>query len=218
MLRNTPDVFNNRKQIRHYLQEIAPDHTIIKNALEKTYDLVPSKQSLIPYKVHVVGPFNEKVNKALYETSTFSGVLANRGLLTAPYNFVYEVRLSQGNSAVQHDIDVNGHIQPVMDKNLYKRRDIIKNTTLEIGMHAAVLSSILLENNLDISYTLCFENNENGSSERWNHPALDFITDEVQFIMSTGYSDNEKYWPAGEEKPEIAEVINWIKKNPTQGE
>ena len=36
------------------------------------------------------------------------------------------------------------------------------------------------------------------------------IDDEVQFIMSAGYADIEKYQESVEEKPNFTEVVQWI--------
>ena len=204
------EILENRKQIRWYDQEKIPDKEIIDFALKKTYETVASKQNLMPYKVHVVGPLNKEVNNALYETSTWSGITANYNLITAAYQFIYEVRLAKGSEKVIKDVEINGHIQPPMNPELYKTRGGIKNTNIEIGMHATILSKILIENGLDVSYTLCFENNDNNQSERWNNPNLSFITDEVQFILSAGYPDLERYFESREERPSFNEVVQWV--------
>src|SRR6056300_926602 len=131
------EVLENRKQVRFYDQEKVPDRELIEFALEKTYETVASKQNLMPYKVHVVGPFNINVNEALYDASTYSGVKANFNLKTAPYQFVYTARLVKGNEKVLQDVAI-GHIQPPLDPELYLTRGAIKNTNIEIGMHVTL--------------------------------------------------------------------------------
>ena len=203
------EIIENRKQIRWYDQNRTPDKSLIDECLHKTYTAVASKQNLMPYKVWAIGPFNKKLNEGLYAISQHhSGVKANYNLLTAPYQFVYTVRLAEGNSKVFSDITV-GHQQPPMDPERYKDRIIIKNTNIEIGMHATILSKLLIENGLDVSYTLCFEN-WTTHPEYWAEQGFDFIDDEVQFIMSAGYPDNERYYESTEDKPEYLNIVEWI--------
>lgn len=204
------EVYKNRKQVRWYDQTKTPDKSIIEKTLKDTYDLVASKQNLMPYNVWTIGPFNEKLNQGLYDISAagVSNVKANYNLLTAPYQFIYTVRIATANSKVQSDLDY-GHIQPPLDPNLYKTRAIIKNTNIEIGMHSTILSKLLIENGLDVSYTLCFQDWEH-RTDLWKEKGFDFIDDEVQFIMSAGYPDSERYYESMEEKPNITEVVKWV--------
>lgn len=203
------EIFENRKQVRWYDPDTVPDKSIVKKCLEDTYYLVASKQNLMPYKVWAIGPFNQKLNQGLYKISQHhSGVKANYNLLTAPYQFIYTVRLAKGNSKVADDI-ASGHEQPPMDPERYKSRITIKCTNIEIGMHATILSKLLIENGLDVSYTLCFED-WSTHPDYWAEQGFDFIDDEVQFIMSAGYPDTERYYESTEEKPNIKEVVQWI--------
>ena len=158
------ELFEKRSQIRFYDKTKAPDKALIKKCLEDTHYLVASKQNLMPYKVWVFGPFNEKLNQGLYDISRAppSRTDSNHNLETAPYQFIYTVRLCKGNSKVMNDL-AGGHNQPMMDPKQYKETYAIKKTNVEIGMHALILSSLLIENGLDVSYTQCFQdwNNSN---------------------------------------------------------
>lgn len=204
------EIIENRKQIRWYDQNRTPDKSLIDECLHKTYTAVASKQNLMPYKVWAIGPFNKGLNQGLYDISAagVSKVRANYNLLTAPYQFIYTVRLATANSKVESDIS-SGHIQPPLDPNSYKTRAIIKNTNIEIGMHATILSKMLIEQGLDVSYTLCFQDWEL-RTDLWQEKGFDFIDDEVQFIMSAGYPDLERYQESTEDKPNITEVVEWI--------
>ena len=204
------EIFENRKQVRWYDQTKTPDKELIEKCLEDAHYLVASKQNLMPYKVWTIGPFNEELNQGLYDISAagVSNVKANYNLLTAPYQFVYTARLTTPNAKVQSDID-SGHIQPTANPEMYKQRFAIKNTNIEIGMHATILSKLLIENGLDVSYTLCFQDWEL-RTDLWQKKGFNFIDDEVQFIMSAGYPDIERYHESLEEKPDITEVVKWI--------
>ena len=204
------ELFEKRKQIRWYDQTKTPDKALIEKCLEDTHYLVASKQNLMPYKVWVFGPFNEELNKGLYDISSLppSKTKSNHNLENAPYQFIYTVRLAKGNSKVIGDLE-SGHNQPAMDFKQYKRKYALTKTNIEIGMHATVLSSLLIEHGLDVSYTLCFQDWLQ-RRELWQEKGFDIIDDEVQFIMSAGYADIEKYQESPEEKPNFTEVVQWI--------
>jgi hypothetical protein len=44
----------------------------------------------------------------------------------------------------------------------------------------------------------------------WKDSAFTFLEDEVQFIMSAGYEDPERYYDSGEDKPSYDQVVQWI--------
>ena len=202
-------VYEQRKQVRWYDQDRTPSKELIDKCLVQTYELVASKQNLMPYKVYVIDN-NRELNQALYDISqeALSTKSANYNLLTAPYQFVYTVRLAGGNSKVDSDVNDWGHSQPPMNPDQYKTRETIKNTNIEIGMHATILSKLLIENGVDVSYTLCFPNWEY-NQELWHNKGFTFIEDEVQFIMSAGYDDPEKYFDSPESKPDYDTVVQW---------
>ena len=50
------ELFKKRKQIKLYDVNNTPDKALIESLIDKTFDLVPSKQSLIPYKIYILGP------------------------------------------------------------------------------------------------------------------------------------------------------------------
>lgn len=200
------DVYQQQKQVRWYDQTRVPPRSVIETALSETYELVASKQNLMPYKIYVIEQ-NQTLNQGLYNLSQeiLSSTSANYNLLTAPYQFIYTVRLAEGSQKVREWVAA-GHSQPPMNPELYKNREVIKNTNIEIGMHAIILSKLLIEQGIDVSYTLCFE----PRSTSWADNGFDFIDDEVQFIMSAGYEDTEKYFDAPEVKPPLSELITWV--------
>ena len=53
---NIEQLFESRQQVKRFNHIKIPDKTLIQSLLEKTWRLVPSKQQLMPYKVHILGP------------------------------------------------------------------------------------------------------------------------------------------------------------------
>ena len=200
------EVHSNRDQIRWYDETKSPSLSLIKESVEKTYEAVASKQNMMPYKLYVI---NDKVlNQGLYDMSkgTTGTVVTNTNLLTAPYQFIYTARLvTDMNDNVLRDLSLN-HIQLPCDPEKYKTIGAARNVCIEIGMHSTILSGILIENGLDVSYTLCFTSDKN----TWTDKGFDFLEDEVYFIMSTGYRDSDRYKSEQYKKPLIENVVKYI--------
>ena len=204
------DVYEKRKQIRWYDLDRAPAKEDIETALKQSYELMASKQNLVPFKVYVIEK-NKELNQGLYNISQHivPTTSANHNLLTAPYHFIWTVRISEGNPATLRDITEFAHLQPVMDPYQYKTRETIRNTNIEIGMHACVLTKLLIEKGIDVSYTVCLADWQH-DNKVWVDNGFDFIEDEVQFVMSAGYEDPEKYYTAPETKPDYESIVEWI--------
>lgn len=198
-----------RKQVRWYDENRIPDPSSIQDALQKTHESVASKQNLIPYKVYVIAN-NPEVNRGLYELSKggTNAITSNTNLLTAPYQFIYTARLvTDANEKVLSDIN-RGHIQPPCDPEKYKNPIPSQGVCIEIGMHATILSTILIEQGLDVSYTRCFDSWEHKRS-RWTDNGLDFVEDDVYLLMSTGYGDPKRYYDSQSQKPPFENIVKY---------
>lgn len=199
-------LFQNRRQVRHFLKDEYPDESLVKDLIDKTFEVVPSKQNLFPYSVKVIGPDpkNDTYRSELYELSKHTNTMQNTNCF-APYNLIFTSRLAfpiadwtvrswkAGQPFDQFDIDK------------YKDSGALRFAAIEVGMFTSIFSALCLSHNINIGYMLCFPAEE----EKWNK--LDFIGDEVVYlVMSLGYRDHTKMIRSGEEKPEKDEVIEWI--------
>ena len=63
------DVYKKRVKIRDF-SDRAPDHDLIVDLIKKTHVLVPSKQNLMPYKIHVLGLDCVKLKEEMYNLTT----------------------------------------------------------------------------------------------------------------------------------------------------
>lgn len=202
--------YSKRKQIRWYDENRIPDLSLIQDALQQTYEAVASKQNLIPYKIYVIAN-NKQLNEGLYDLSRggTGTVTANTNLLTAPYQFIYTARLvTDANEKVQSDMADCNHIQPPCDPELYKDPVASQGTCIEIGMHSTILSKILIEQGLDVSYTRCFDMWQT-NGELWNEKGLTFVEDDVYLLMSAGYADPDRYYEAPEIKPPFKNIVKY---------
>jgi len=205
---NIEEILDSRRQIKVFDDIKIPDKSLIKNLLDKTHKLVPSKQNLLPYKVHVLGPECKKEKQILYDLSKLNDPEDTHNTCSlAPYVLIFTNRLAKPNTAVQRRIDKHGHDYFMCDPKKYK-----KNVDgIEVGMFASVLTTLALEKEIDVSYMKCFPHWP-GGQHCWKE--LPFV-DETPFLtMSLGYR-KDKEQPrhqglVGEDKPEVNEVINWI--------
>lgn len=204
------DEISKREQVRWYDENRIPDLSLIQNAVRQTYDSAASKQNLIPYKLYVIASKPE-LNQGLYDLSKggTGTVTANTNLLTAPYQFIYTARLvNDANSKVQSDINDYGHCQPPCDPNMYKDLITTQGVCIEVGMHCTILSKILIEQGLDVSYTRCFESYDHNKN-LWIQRGFDFLEDDVYLLMSAGYRDPDRYYDSHESKPPFETVVKY---------
>ena len=113
--------------------------------------------------------------------------------IKAPYNLIFTTRLITNPSEHVQKLINEGHDQPCTDPQKYKKEK--HNVSLEIGMFAKVLTGLCMENNLGVSYQLCFHN--------WVHE-----NEEVLFSMQFGYPATKRL-ENRDFKPNIDEVIKW---------
>jgi len=186
------NLFEKRYQVYHYTNDI-PEEGLIKNLITKTFKLVSSKQNIVPYKVNVLGPNCVDEKQKIYEhvKKVFGG--SHNHNIKAPYNLIFTTRLvTNPGKHVQRLID-EGHDQPCTNIKKYKKDK--HNISLEIGMFAKVLTGLCLENNLGVSYQLCFKD--------WQYE-----NEEVLFSMQLGYPAHKRI-EKGDFKPHIDDVIKY---------
>tara|TARA_B100001093_G_scaffold226966_1_gene217518 strand:+ start:646 stop:1254 length:609 start_codon:yes stop_codon:yes gene_type:complete len=199
---NTLEIFNKRRQIKNFKSEV-PKKEIIEEILQKSFDVVPSKQNLIPYKVVVLGP-NNPIEKDILEDLTSLAIVDNRKVFhNAPYIIFFSTRLSKPNKLVRHLMD-KGHSYPKCDINKYKENSTLLDVNIEIGMFATIFTALCNEKNIDVGYCSCYVQNDNRFAK---HLLID-TEDKILFVLYVGYDDNTRK-NTSEEKPKIDEVIFW---------
>jgi len=194
----------NFKQIRYFRQDKHPEEEIIKSLITETYNLVPSKQKLVPYKIHVFGPNNLKEKEALYLATKNRNVKVNTNVnyqIFASYVLLFTSRLCDNpNEEVKNSMK-RGHRYNSCNLDKYKISKTISN--IEIGMFCSNLSYACLNNNLDIAYTGCLPPNIKQFMPK--------IEEDIYLAMSIGYADDgNPYRKNGKQyKPDIKEIIDW---------
>ena len=140
------ELLSKRKQIKVFNNNIFPEKELINSLLEKTFNLVPSKQNLMPYEVLVLGPDKLEEKKKLYnlasnmhsEDSEFTNTPGNYQL-HAPYVLLFVRRHALPNARVLQYI-TKGHSYMACDFYRYEKDTMVP---IEIGMFMLTLSGFI---------------------------------------------------------------------------
>ena len=199
---NVLEVFSKRKQTKDFKSKF-PKQKIIKQIIQKTFDLVPSKQNLVPYKVTVLGPDNP-IEKDILENLTSAAIIDSRKVFhNAPYIIFFSTRLSKPNDLVQYLMS-KGHLYLKCDVDRYKETKTLLDVNIEIGMFATIFTAFCNEKNIDVGYCSCYVKN---TDDIGNYLFLD-NGDKILFILYVGYNNNTRK-NTSEQKPNINEVVFW---------
>ena len=205
------ELFKKRHQVKMYSQTLIPEKPLVEEVIDKAFQLTASKQNLMPYKVHILGPEHKDLKEKFFEISKRNKGGGQNYNIRAPYLLLFTNRLITNPSPSVFRKMKLGHGYPMCDPIKYRTsKSNRENVALEIGMFAKVLTALCMEKDFQVSYLLCFSTWKE-DDPLWKE--FDFIKDPVVFSMQIGYKSKnmtvdefKKY----EQKPNKDEVINWI--------
>ena len=226
---STFDLLEKRHHVRTYKDKV-PSKDKIEFALWQAWKTTPSKNNAMPYKVIVYGPEHKEEKAKAWKMCAENHKDAEKRAVQRG-----EATKTEGgkpNPYYEH-IKLNPylfciHAQPREPNNFYKRRvelgmffdqawpsrvnKFIDTTAVEVGMFIQNLSSYLLEQNIDVSYTSCFGRD----IKKWHDMGLKDADYRPIVLMSAGYSEVYRYklktsmYKGVEDiKPEYEEIIKW---------
>mgnify|MGYP001192073125 CR=1 FL=1 len=202
---NIEKLLSKRKQVRQYSVEIIPNLEDVNRIINKAYDLVASKQSLVPYKITVLGPHKKEEKQELYNLSVKNDGGHGNENIFAPYVLCFTNRLVDNpNLSVKRKV-AKGHRYDLLDPEKYRTRGM--EVGVEVGMFAKILTLYCMEYDFDVSYLLCFSDSAINK--------LSFLEDKLIFSMQIGYQKSsdikDKFLKdADEYKPDITEIVEWL--------
>ena len=198
-------LLSKRKQVRQYSVEKIPNLEDVNRIINKTYDLVASKQSLVPYKITVLGPHKKEEKQELYNLSVKNDGGHGNENIFAPYVLCFTNRLVDNpNLSVRRKV-AKGHRYDLLDPEKYRTRGM--EVGVEVGMFSKILTLLCMEYNFDVSYLLCCSDS---ASQQ-----LSFLNDKLIFSLQIGYQKSsdikDKFLKdADEYKPDITEIVEWL--------
>ena len=180
------ELFSKRRQIRAaWDQTRLPSKKTIKDLLERTMKISPSKQNLYPFKIHAFGPNNEKEKRivekicCLYTQGSVNDFNLSRDQLKAKgadenlpgWILVFEQRLCKPNTFIKEYSQMYkgdspyitpGDVQGTASRFAQISEKRFRGNTnkalacIEVGMFTKILAGLCLENELAISYIKSF--------------------------------------------------------------
>lgn len=191
---------NKRKHVYEYKEDDIPIHDTIKDIMHKAWQVTPSKQNMMPYKVSILGPNANLTKQKIYnkvvgnhmrmeEEGVKEGAIKKvsnkinphyRHVLYNPYLIVFSQRLCT-------DKDINpfykrhikeGHFMEQVSENWIGRT--IGSTAVEVGLFAENVAALCLEQDIDYSFTSCFP----GDVKQWSD--VPFVKHPVVLLMTIG--------------------------------
>ena len=199
------NLLSKRKQVRQYSEDKIPNLEDVNKIINKAYDLVASKQSLVHYKITVLGPHKKEEKQELYNLSIKNDGGEGNENIFAPYVLCFTNRLVDNpNLSVKRKV-ARGHRYDLLDPEKYRTRGM--EVGIEVGMFSKILTSLCMEYDFDVSYLLCFSDS---ASQQ-----LSFLDDKLIFSLQIGYQKSsgikDKFLKdADEYKPDITEIVEWL--------
>jgi len=202
--------FKNYQYVCEYDTNGYIDKQFVEKALHTAWLHTPSKNNLMPYKIHVLGPEFVEEKEELYWLCLSNETKANnnqiisrsdlkdyelnmhikghgdypaiRNIVSAPYVLIFTQRIEDTPNQLQQDRINRGHVFEQMATNGPKKENARKVSYLEIGMFSTNFASICLDNGIDISHTLCFP----GDLKDWPKEYFSFLDSHPMLIMTAG--------------------------------
>lgn len=208
------DIYSKRRQTKRYLRDPVSAE-LIDELIRKTLKIVPSKQNLIPYTIHVLGPEDVESRDAFWALSQNNYVPerthTHQVTIHAPYLLIFTSRLAEPNEFIKGKIPL-GRSFGACDPERYDGFSQQIEQAIEVGMFSTILTGLCIEKGLGVSYFRVFPDwgaeNKEDRVELWKD--LPFITDPPLFSMQIGYPHELNIFYEGETRPEVEKVVNWV--------
>ena len=191
------DIWNKWKFVHEFDKDNVIDKSIVEDILQKAWRVTPSKNSFMPYEVHVIGPDSWELKKHIYETAHtkeknsntrnpnpdgFAYNINKASIMSSQYVLVFTPRVEDQPSRWQKYLHRKGcYMDAWTDKGLDGYKNVVY---LEVGMFAHAITVFSLEQNIDTSYIISFEN----SLKYW--ASIPFIKKSPCLIMTMGIGKN----------------------------
>lgn len=224
-----------RNQTRYFDLDNIPTKAKIEEILMETYNLCPSKQNLMPYKMHILGPDQHELKRQIYvmacEVEYPDEKLRDKWRLSrlkehekhfppnrrfptgnsqlfAPWVIIFEPRAPVPNKLVE------GYLKPDHDMDYIDIRTYDGGQSkVEIGMFGVLLSGVVVDHGLNCAFTACLKSKEFPNVFEWSEkpPLLAISIGYPHPLVQSRYLYNKEFYKdAGEDKPDVSNLFNWM--------
>jgi len=197
----------------------------LKEVLWQAWKTTPSKNSFMPYSIHVIGPNQPELKQIVYNTAAEKEFLSNERnslhenewpvnvcketILNAEYVIVFTSRLEDEPSLWQLHLHRGGCYMDAWSIYEDNIEDYLSTIYVEVGLFARAVNALLLNKGIDSNYIISFDK----KSKQWNK--LPFIKMEPCLIMPVGVgevfrrdemSELHSEWDV---KPDFERIVNF---------
>lgn len=222
-------ILEKRKAVKEFETKFSIPDIVLNSLLERTWKVTPSKNQFMPYTVHVLGPKHQTYKNLIYQLclnneqkndKIQAGEQQERygkelpfyaNIMSCSHLLVFTLRVEDNPSEFQKFSMSKGHkFEAVCESTI---ENLYPTASLEVGMFSNVLGTLCLENNIDVSYILCFTK----KLENWKE--IPFVTRLPILLMPIGKGkvyrmDILKKHGIFEYdlRPEYSRIVNFIKE------
>jgi len=227
--------YADRNQTRYFDQNEVPDKELIEKCLLKTHEIVMSKQNLMPYQCHIFGPDDYDIKRRFYELASTveyrdpekrqfyrmerlekherffdkqKRFPNGNSQLFAPWVLVFSPRKPKPNKLVQDYLEGQHEMNYEDIKNYDSGA-----SKMEIGMFAALLGGVCVDEGLNVSYTGCINSRALVEEFTWckSQPAVSVSIGYPHTELNERYLYNKVFFKnKGEDKPKPEEIFHWM--------
>lgn len=222
--------FKKYKYVREYDETFDIPQSLIESLLQKTWEVTPSKNNFMPYSVWIIGTDSQfykdcvyrlclekecesdsrqELNDFIRERYTNNNIEPQfSNVQNCSYLLIFTQRFEDKLNPWQEFTFKNGRNFEQVD-SVNPGRSLV-GSSIEIGMFANTFGGLCLENNIDISHTLCHPHH----SKAWQK-YFPFIKNRVILIMTVGKGLRYRQETLGELenhdlKPDFDRIVKFI--------
>jgi len=216
-------ILEKKKHVLEYDNSKSISSDLFSSILYQTWKNTPSKNNFMPYKIHVIGKKQQeyknrilqicdKNDKKFVPDAPVNPDFQN--IQTCSYCLVFTTRYEDTpNQEQQRKVNQGAYYEPMDPTVTDEWRDI---PSLEVGIFANTLSTLLLEKEIDSSYTHCFPLD----IAQWHDMGVDFVNNAPLLIMTIGIGKKYRIDSVKQEgrwqcdlKPDYNRIVSLVNNN-----
>lgn len=213
--------YNNLKKYKYatqYQTDFKIQDSLVMEMLQKAWETTPSKNNIMPYKIHVIGPEKQNLkdmiylkclNKEAVNDNISPEIRYGSAYFPNFYNIVSCSHLLIFTLRIETIFNDWQQSRPHLMRDSKNIESSSTNAKIEVGMFCAALAAMCFENNIDIGHTACVPK----EASRWPEPEFSFIDNEIILLMTIGKGSiyrQTKIGPKIDPKPAFERIVNFI--------